>query len=415
MKKYWSQIDWAKTISIAVTAIVVVLVYTLFNHIGAIAGALGKVFYYFSSFFAGVIIAYILSPLSQWFQTTLFKRMRNRRSATALSVLLTYLVLFGVVGLLFSFAIPQLADSVSTLASNLSGYFATFEKYLLNFSQLELVQHLGLDFDSFLDIAENITDKIKAWLTENPNDIANAVVNVGSSLVNTIISLIISIYLLLDWKRFVFTFKRFFKAILGRNVRSRLKYIALRSDNILKGFIRSNLLDALIIGLLNSVFMLIMGMPYNLLISVIIGVTNIIPTFGPIIGWVPSALILVLINPWQALWFSIFTVVLQMSDSNIIKPLVFKDAVGLSSLWVLVSIIVGARIGGIAGMLLAIPVTGIISFILEDFIRAQLAKRGIEDTGIPDDELTQQNQRKDLQKLLRQRKKARIKAEKSSK
>ena len=216
MKKYWSQIDWAKTISIAVTAIVVVLVYTLFNHIGAIAGALGKVFYYFSSFFAGVIIAYILSPLSQWFQTTLFKRMRNRRSATALSVLLTYLVLFGVVGLLFSFAIPQLADSISTLASNLSGYFATFEKYLLNFSQLELVQHLGLDFDSFLNIAENIMDKIKVWLTENPNDIANAVVNVGSSLVNTIISLIISIYLLLDWKRFVFNFKRFFKALQCR-------------------------------------------------------------------------------------------------------------------------------------------------------------------------------------------------------
>ena len=167
MKKYWNQIDWAKTLSYAVTAIIVVLVYMFFNHLRSLFGIVGKLYHYFSSFFAGVIIAYILSPLSRWFQTTLFKRMHNRRSATVLSVVLTYLVLFGVVGLLFSFAIPQLADSISTLASNLSGYFATFEKYLLDFSQLELVQHLGLDFDSFLNIAENIMDKIKAMKKKN--------------------------------------------------------------------------------------------------------------------------------------------------------------------------------------------------------------------------------------------------------
>ena len=414
MKKYFQQIDWAKTVSYAVAATAVVLVYVLFSHIGTLAQAVGKVFYYLSSFLTGVIIAYILSPLSQWIQNTIFKHMRNRRSANALAVLITFLLLFGVVALIFSFAIPQLADSISTLASNLTGYFSTFEAYMLNFSKLELVQHLGLDWNTFLDIAENILNKIKTWLTENPNDIANAVVNVGSSVVNIIISLIISIYVLLDWKRFVFNFKRFGKAILGDGIRLKMKYVALRSDNILKGFIRSNLLDALIIGVLNFLFMLIMGMPYNLLISVIVGFTNIIPTFGPIIGYVPCALILVLINPWQALWFSIFTVVLQMCDSNIIKPLVFKDAVGISPLWVLVSIIVGARISGIAGMLLAIPVTGIIAFLLEDFIRAQLAKKGIEDTGIPDDDMTQKNQRKDLRRLLRQRERARRKVEKDS-
>jgi len=414
MKKYWNQIDWAKTFSYAVAAAAVVLVYMLFNHLGSLVSAVGKVFYYLSSFLTGVIIAYILSPLSLWIQRTVFKHMRNRRTATALSVLITFLLLFGVVGLIFSFAIPQLADSISTLASNLTGYFDTFEKHLIRFSQLELMQHLGLNFDTFLDFAEKIMDKIKNWLTENPNDVANVVVNVGSSVVNIIISLIISVYVLLDWKRFVFNFKRFGKAVLGESNRAKLKYVAQRSDNIFKGFIRSNLLDALIIGVLNFLFMLIMGMPYNLLISVIVGVTNIIPTFGPIIGYVPCALILVLINPWQALWFSIFTVVLQMSDSNIIKPLVFKDAVGLSPLWVLVSIIVGARISGILGMLLAIPVTGIIAFLLEDFIRAQLAKKGVEDTGVPDDDLTQNTQRKDLRRLLRKRERARRKEEKNA-
>ncbi len=414
MKEYWKQIRWSRIFSTVITATCIVLVYMLLNHLGTILQGVGKIFYYLADFVTGLIIAYVLSPLPALFQRTLFQGLKNRKIANVFSVILTYVLLLGLIALLVYFAIPQLADSVSTLAANLLGYYATFEAAILKLTKLELLQHLGFEWNTILDLAENLLGQVTTWLTENPSNVTNVFVNVGSSVVSIVFSLVISIYLLLDWKRFVFNFKRLVRAVVGHKMIEKVKYFTSRSDYIIKGFIRGNLLDALVIGTLNCIFMLIMGMPYNLLISVIVGVTNIIPSFGPIIGYIPCGFILLLINPWQALWFTIFTVVLQLSDSFIIKPIVFKDTVSLSSLWVLVSIMAGGRIGGIFGMLLAIPVTGSIAFLMEDFIRAALARRGIDDPPPPDDLPEHQRQRRDLRKLLRQQKRARRQDKQSS-
>ena len=129
--------------------------------------------------------------------------------------------------------------------------------------------------------------------------------------------------------------------------------------------------------------MVILDMPYPLLISVIVGVTNFIPTFGPFIGAIPSLIIILLVRPLDALWFLLWTLVLQFTDGNILKPNLFKGPTGLRPLWVLASIIIGGRLFGIVGMILGIPLLSIVSSILEENISKRLAKRGYDDNGDP--------------------------------
>ncbi|MCI6637735.1 MAG: AI-2E family transporter, partial [Lachnospiraceae bacterium] len=146
-------------------------------------------------------------------------------------------------------------------------------------------------------------------------------------------------------------------------------------NTIMIRYIVGELLDALIIGLSNFVFFLIVGLPYNLLISVVVGVTNLAPTFGPIVGGVVGAFILVLNNPWHALWFIIFTIILQTIDGYVIKPKLFGNTLGVSSVWILVCIIVGGRMFGVPGILLAIPFAAISDYVYNNYILVVLENR----------------------------------------
>ena len=149
---------------------------------------------------------------------------------------------------------------------------------------------------------------------------------------------------------------------------SRLRTFFRQCNHIVLRYFGSDLLDSLLVGVANAIFMLIFRMPYVALISVIVGVTNLLPTFGPVIGAVPAALILLLVDPWKALWFVIWTMVLQTIDGYVIKPLLYGDTLGLPAVWVLVSIIVGGRIFGVLGVLLAIPFAAICSYLLDKII-----------------------------------------------
>jgi predicted PurR-regulated permease PerM len=151
-----------------------------------------------------------------------------------------------------------------------------------------------------------------------------------------------------------------------------------RCNSILIRYIGCDILDGLIVGAANFIFMLITGMPYNLLLSVVVGVTNLAPTFGPILGGVIGAFVLVLVNPWYALWFIIFTIILQTMDGYVIKPKLFGDSLGVSAVWILVSIIVGGRMFGVWGIMLAIPFAAIFDYVYRDMILKRLNKKNIK-------------------------------------
>ena len=144
---------------------------------------------------------------------------------------------------------------------------------------------------------------------------------------------------------------------------------------ILIRYIGVDVVDGIVVGVVNFLFMVIMRMPYTALISVIVGITNLAPTFGPIVGAVIGAFILVLVNPWYALWFLIFTIILQTVDGYILKPRLFGESLGVSALMVLISIIIGGRLFGVVGILFAIPFAAIIDFVWKDYVIKKLEER----------------------------------------
>ena len=189
------------------------------------------------------------------------------------------------------------------------------------------------------------------------------------------ISTIVAIYILLDKVSLLAGVKRLWKALTNETSYRRSYDFLLRCNEIMIRYILFDLLDGLIIGLTNAVFMLIVHYPYVPLISVIVGVTNLAPTFGPILGGAIGCLILFLINPWYALGFLIFTIILQTVDGYILKPRLFGGQLGVPAIWILMALIVFGRMWGVIGILLAIPIAAILDFIFRDGILVWLENR----------------------------------------
>lgn len=383
MKKYWKQINWPQTLSYIVAAAAVVLIYLVLSHLQLLGGAVGRILYYLRTFIWALVIAYVLSPLVARIDQTVFGFMKRRKASNALSVALTYLICIAVVSLLAWIVVPQLVESITSLAANLKVYLEKLEQAVL---ELAGMLHLdGLNVENVFAVSEKLLDKAGKWLTGNLSEVATAFYSVGSSIISFILALILSVYLLLDWKRFNYSLRRFIRAVSGERAHAVLSRFAQRSDEIIKAFVRSNFLDSVIVGIITFLVMQVLRQPYAILISVLMGVMNIIPTFGYWIGYVPSVIILFLVNPWYFIWFTLQTIIIHMVDGNIIKPKLFGDAVGLSGLWVLASIIVGGRLGGILGMLLSVPVTAIVAFMLEDLITVCQRAKGIDEPPMPDE------------------------------
>lgn len=161
--------------------------------------------------------------------------------------------------------------------------------------------------------------------------------------------------------------RRFLKAALDESRYENTRTFLLRCNLILNRYIVFNILDALLVGVVNAIFMFIMGFPYAGLLSVVVGVTNLVPTFGPFVGGAIGAFILLLIKPWYAAAFMLFTLVLQLIDGYIIKPKLFGESLGVPALWILVGIVVGGKMFGIIGILLSIPIVAILDFSYKDY------------------------------------------------
>ena len=330
---------------------------------------------------AAAVIAYVLHPVVSFFEHTLFRKMKKRRAAHGLATFLTLLCAAGLVVLLSVTLVPQLVSSVAMLLDSFNTYFEAFRDTVTSLANQ--LPTLELDINEVLSSWEEILQSMVDWAVANAGNILGGAVRIGNGMVNFAVTVILAVYMLLDIQSLQRSTKRLFRSCLQEPAYARALELAHRSNRIFLCFIRDNLLDSLIVGVANFLFMVILDMPYPLLISVIVGVTNFIPTFGPFIGAIPSLIIILLVRPLDALWFLLWTLVLQFTDGNILKPNLFKGPTGLRPLWVLASIIIGGRLFGIVGMILGIPLLSIVSSILEENISKRLAKRGYDDNGDP--------------------------------
>lgn len=348
-----------------------VLLYVLLEHISNIWGAVSKISGYFLPVLLGCVLAYLMNPLAKLYERRLFRRVKKPNLGWSLSVALAVITVVAFLLFLIGTLVPQLIDSVTTLVSNVDSYLETLKKLIERWG---LAKHV--DVDNILSSSGDLVSKIADWISKNLSNIVSASSKAGKGVANWVIALILSIYLLAAKEPLKLGVLRLARATMSKPHLEHSRLFLTRCDSILSRYITYSLLDALIIGIANLIFMWIMGMQYAGLVSVVVGFTNLIPTFGPVIGAAIGGLILLLVKPLHALIFVGFTLILQTLDGYVIKPRLFGNSLGVSGLLILVSIVVGGNIFGVVGILLAIPFAAILDFVYKEVFLPWLEARG---------------------------------------
>ncbi len=381
-KKY---LYWGLTAFFVIAA--AILFYLLITRFPDISGALKKLSSIFSPFIWGLVISYLLAPLMKRLEKYLFlplgrklfrKTKKNgARFARTMSVILSILVFLLVLAALIYLILPQLYSSIVTIVDNSPTYIeqltAWAETRLTDFPELEsyvtsLLGNANQDIVNWLQ--KTVLPKLGGFITS----VTTGVYYVLIGVYNLLIGIIVSIYILGNLEKFKAGCKRLLYSLFSLKTADQIRAAVDFTDRTFMSFISGKLLDSAIIGLICYVFCAAFRMPYALLVSIIVGVTNIIPFFGPLIGAVPSALIILLVDPFKCLIFIIFVIILQQVDGNIIGPKILGSTTGINGFWVMFSIIVGAGFFGFWGMLLGVPVFVVIYTFVDKLLKQRLEK-----------------------------------------
>ncbi len=373
-----------KYFQIGVTAFLVILAslltgFLLFN-LSSVISVFSDLIILLTPFIIGFVFAYLLNPIVEFFKSKLVNKWvkdNNQKKINNLSILITCVVFTGIVILLFSFIIPELLKSVEKLAINLPKYIEEIKNYLiLKLGDSEL-QEVVLDnyetINDYLNDSLNSTliPKIDSWLIT----LSSGIIGALKTILDILLGFVIAIYFLGDKDNFIGGIKKIIYCVFPINIANHIMDNARHTNGIFGNFIVGKLLDSLLIGIITFLFLAIFGYPYALLIGVLVGVTNIIPYFGPWFGAVPSILLILMDNPTKALIFGLFIIVLQQIDGNILGPKLCGSRVGLKSFWVLASILVFGSIFGVVGMLVGVPIFAIIYGYLTNQINIALKNK----------------------------------------
>lgn len=322
-----------------------------------------------SPFLWGAFFAFIMSKFANFLEKKLPEKMSFKLKRVISSFVSVFLLL-AIVVIFVLIISPQLAESVGKL-SNIVVKFTSNPSSWIN--ETTIASKFPKDVVELLyDYSNTLVSSIWTFLRTSMPTIVNATIDTVSGVLNFIIGFIVALYMLIDRERIIEAFRKFFKAFLSKKTYTKITIVYNVAISKFYKFFEGKLLDSLIIGVLCFILMLILKLDFAMLISVIVGITNIIPFFGPFIGAIPSALILLMVDPTQALIFIIMILVLQQVDGNIIGPKILGDSVGLSSLWIMFAILVGGGYFGFIGMLLGVPIFSVIYYLVSEEIEKRL-------------------------------------------
>ena len=344
----------------------------------------GKVAYVVSglkSIIIGIVIAYLLNPIVNGVEKRLRKLIKNPknkaktcavvRAFSAICVVLSAVI---IAGFLLYTILPQVLVSISLLIRNFPDYVDEITDLIQSNRQLQ----------TFLDnVLTNATEVISQWLNENVLQniqsyitmAASGVVSVIMLLADVLVGLIISVYVLCSTRTFVGQGKKILYALFNKRHAKMILDTMRKSNEIFGGFISGKLLDSLIIGVLCFVGLTVLRMPYISLVSVIVGVTNVIPFFGPYIGMIPSTILIMLVDFKKGVIVLIFIILLQQIDGNVLGPKILGKSTGLSAFWVVFSVMFFGKLWGMIGMLIGVPLFGVIYCLLDTFVNYELGRR----------------------------------------
>lgn len=375
-----------KTLKFVLTIITFTLLLSwVLNHTSSFTGILGNILSLLSPFLIGACLAFvintILKPLEKLWEKVPEKKRTKYFDKAKRPVCLAFstIIVFGAVFAILFMIIPQLVETISSFASMLPEYIKNLEG-LLDKAMKALERYnfvlpsIDLDWSKAGELLNKFLDNYADSFINKTVDITTSIVTV---IVNFIIAIFFSLYVLSQKEKIGRHFKRFLYAMRPkRKAEKIIAFIDLTSDTFSK-FVTGQLLEAVIIGVLCFIGMLILQIPYPAMISVLIGFTALIPVFGALFGTIVGALLILLVAPMKALWFVIFIIVLQQIETNLIYPKVVGKTVGLPGILVLVSVSIGGSAFGIVGMLFSVPVCTVLYCVYKEFIAKKLKGKDI--------------------------------------
>jgi len=344
-----------------------------------------------SPFIYGFVMAYLLSPVYNLIIRKLYPLLskKSMKKKTALTIsrvvasVVAILLLVGVVGGMIALVVPQLFDSVSRVSDTLPSAFRRFTAWVGKYTAEMTNQDLATQIE---DAADSLRENVIVWVQDSllpgvgtmVQRVSTSVLLTLRRMLNMILGLVACVYFLNNKEVFRAQVHKTVLALASPRISKELDEFVEYTDKTFGGFINGKVIDSLIIGVICFIVMSIFNWPYAILVSTIIGVTNIVPFFGPFIGAVPSALIIATVEPWTAFWFLVMIVILQQLDGNVIGPAILGQSTGLSSFWVMFSIVVFGGLFGFGGMLLGVPVFAIIYYYFGKVVYRKLETKGMD-------------------------------------
>ena len=356
----------------------VLLFWGLYN-ISTIGGLFSNLLSLLAPLLIGVCIAFVLNlmmaGLERLWDQALAKR-RSRWSAKLkrpVCLTLTMVLFLGIIFAIFFILIPRLEEAGSTLAANIPTYVDQFQTWWKNLS--DFADGHGVTLPELTLSAEQVRDTIAGFLQERGDSVVNTTLNITSSivgaLVNVLLALVFSLYMLAQKETLIAQSKRLLRRALPRKAADKLLAVLHLTNNAFSSFVTGQVTEAVILGTLCCLGMLLLGLPYALPVSVIIAALSLIPIFGAWIGAATGAFLIVFQSPIKALTFLIFLLILQQVEGNLIYPRVVGKSVGLPGLWVLAAVTIGGGAFGILGMLLGVPVCSVVYSLVQAYIRTK--------------------------------------------
>lgn len=362
-------------------AALVVLGILKFSYIKSIAGEVANVL---SPFAYGIIIAYICNPFMKYYEKHLFSfkkcKKDHPRLRRGLGLTLTFITVIIMLAIIVYAVIPQLVESYTDLVSQLNNYIQTATQFADKLAQ-NLPAELFGDYDSMGDLlnANGINISLKSVLSNSFSVLQtglNYVVDYGARLIgglkNGLLGVILAFYFLGSKEKLCAQLKKILASFTSRRAYLNVIRLMRFTDKTFGGFLIGKIIDSIIIGVLTCVVLAIFRIPYYPLVSVIVGVTNIIPFFGPFIGAIPSAFIIFIADPMKALVFIVLIFLIQQLDGNVIGPKVLGDSIGISALWVVISITICGGFFGFAGMLFGVPLVAVCYALFKQYVEKRL-------------------------------------------
>lgn len=378
------KVNWnTKYTTIAVYAFIVavlsIVFYLIASEVSLFKIQVNKYLSIFQPIITGCIMAYlfnfILEFFEKWILSKLFSVDKYKKLIRIIGIILTYLVVALLFYLFLKFVLPQLISSIMGLVNDIPGYFTAITNKIN-----EITSDFYIDeayYDIILSKWNEFVEYIIGFATDLVPKLGNLTKTIISSIWNIVLGIIVSIYLLLDKERFKALSKKIVVSIFSEKNANRIMELVRRIDHIFGRFLSGKILDSIIIGILTFIVLKIVNMPYVLLVSFIVGISNIIPFFGPFIGAIPSFFIIFFVSPVKGFWFLVIILIIQQIDGNIIGPKILGDSLGISAFWILFSLLVAGKLFGLVGMVVGVPLFVFIYSIIKDVVEYRLDKKGL--------------------------------------